>query len=252
MNIDRLVNINNATNANHISDQLDIEYKKNELSSDSIRSNLINPYRLAVRSLQTKIKSLSDDQLQEAVESALAMSLDEPDNDTIKIEFFLAIPAIYVLYGTKEDIDSAVHIVCNIDNNDINLSESTNCFITHGKCAINVSIAGEGIDYKFINNDKNFLKQLEENKKDLLRELSNYTYIGDDLNDGIGSDLYLAITQDDIDIIMDNLVDRLVDFGCKIVRTESVDVEDDCDYEEYVDGHVCSYVFNIYIQNPAK
>lgn len=250
MNIDRLVNINNSTNANHISNQLDMEYQKNELSVDSIRSNLINPYRLAVRSLQTKIKNLSDDQLQDAVESALAMSLDEPDNDTIKIEFFLAIPAIYVYYDTKEDRDGMVKVVCNIDNNDINLSESTNCFITHGKCTINASIAGEGIDYKFINNDKNFLKQLEENKKDLRRELSNYTYIGDDMTDG--TDLYLAITQDDIDIIMDNLVDRLVDFECKIVRTESVDIEDDCDYEEYVDGHVCSYVFNIYIQNPAK
>lgn len=250
MNIDRLVNINNATNANHISDQLDIEYQKNELSVDSIRSNLINPYRLAIRSLQTKLKNLSDDQLQTTVESALAISLDEPNNDTIKIEFLLAIPAIYVHYETREDNTGVVHVVCNIDNHYISLSESTNCFITHGTCNINASIAGKGIDYKFITTDKNFLKTLEENKKDLLRELSNYTYIGDDMTDG--TDLYLAITQDDIDIIMDNLVDRLVDFGCKIVHTEHVDVEDDCEYEDYVDGHVCSYVFNIYIQNPTK
>lgn len=250
MNIDRLVNINNATNSSHISNQLDMEYQKNELSVDSIRSNLINPYRLAIRSLQTKIKSLSDDQLQDAVESALAMSVDDSNNDTIKMEFFLSMPAIYVQYGTEEDRDGMVKVVCNIDSKNINLSESTNCFITHSKCTINTPIIGEGIYYVFANNDKNFLKTLEENKKDLRRELSNYTYIGDDMTDG--TDLYLAITQDDIDIIMDNLVDRLVDFGCKIVRTESVDIEDDCDYEEYVDGHVCSYVFNIYIQNPAK
>lgn len=250
MNIDRLVNINNATDSSRVSNQLNIEYQKNELSVDSIRYNLINPYRLAVRSLQTKIKNLSDDQLQEAVESALAASVDEPDNDTIYIEFFLTLPVIFVYYDTKEDKDGVVKVVCNIDNHYISLSESTNCFITHSTCNINASIVGKGIDYKFINNYKNFLKILEENKKDLRRELSNYTYIGDDSTDG--TDLYLAINQDDIDIIMDNLVDRLVDFGCKIVRTENVDVEDDCEYEEYVDGHVCSYVFNIYIQNPAK